>query len=377
MKRYLSVLLFLILSLTFNGRAVAGDSLKILVVYSQLATSIKTYIASEDIKGATLAVDKINTRGGLMGHKLEIIDFRAPSALEATAEVERILKENDILAVIGANISNLTLALAPIFQEKGIPVISPISTNPDVTLIGDYIFRACFTDPFQGKVMAGFALKDLGAKTAVILTKINSKFSQGLSEYFRQAFSEQGAILWQGRYLIEDNDFSQIIENIKKLNPDVVFVPGHGRDVGLILKQARNMGLKTVFLGGDGWGKGVLGFTGPEAAEGNCFANHWHTDVSDPLSREFKQAYYKKYGENLIASSAALAYDSVMLLADAVERAGSLDRKKIRDALAVTRDLKGITGTYTFDGNGDPIDKDAVILKYQNGRIVYVKTIKQ
>ena len=374
-KLFLFVLLFFLFALA-PVTAASDDSLYILVVYGQSPTAVKDYVSSEDIKGATLAVEKLNARGGLLGRKLEVIDLHAVEYLEARASASKIIKEKDILAGIGANVSNLTLAIAPLFQKAGIPLISPISTNPAVTRAGDYIFRACFTDPFQGEVMARFALQDLGAKTAVLLIKVSSKFSQELAMHFRRTFEKEGKILWEGEYLIEDSNFTEILNKVKLHKPDVVFLPGHGLDSGLILKQAHSMGIAPVFLGGDGWGKGVLGVAGAEASEGNYFSNHWHMDVDSELSHEFVRAYFKKYNEQLIAASAPLAHDAVMLLADAVSRAGSLDRRKIREALAKTEGFKGITGTYTFDPNGDPILKDAVILKYEKGDIVYVKTIK-
>jgi len=352
----------------------ADESVKIAVVFSHAKTAVQAYVAAEDIRGAELAVDAINAQGGLLGRPVEIVETRTSNALQAKTAVAELVQQGNILAVIGSNTSDTSLAVAPDLQEAGIPMISPISTNPRVTVVGDYIFRACFIDPFQGSVMAQFALQDLQATTAVIIKKTNSRFSVGLAEYFRETFSQQGTVLWEGKYLAEDVDFTRILTQVKELQPDVVFLPGHSTDSGLALKQAHAMGLNTTFLGGDGWGKGVLNVAEAEAAEGHYFSNHWHIDVQTPLNRQFVAAYGRKYGETLIAASAPLAYDAMLLLANAVQRAQSFERAAIRDALAATKDLQGITGTYRFDQHGDPIDKQAVILKYEQGEITFVTT---
>ncbi len=348
---------------------------KIAVVFSHAQTAIQAYVSAEDIRGAELALDTINARGGLLGRPIELVGIQIQGAITAKAAITELLQHDDILAVIGSNTSDTSLGIAPILQEAGIPMISPISTNPGVTLVGNYIFRACFIDPFQGKVMAQFALHDLQAKTAVIIKKTNSQFSLGLAEYFRETFSQEGTVLWEGKYLAEDVDFTQTMTTVKELHPDVVFLPGHSTDSGLVLKQAYAMGLHTTFLGGDGWGKGVLSVAGPEAAEGHYFSNHWHIDVDTPLNQQFVAAYRRKYDEQLIAASAPLAYDAMLLLANAVQRAQSLEPDAIRDALAATDNVQGVTGIYRFDQHGDPIDKQAVILKYEQGEIRFVKTI--
>ncbi len=355
----------------------ASDPIVIPVLYGQSTTAIESKITSEDIKGATLAMEDINSRGGLLGKKVEILDCRVSSIdlEEIKALMDKIEAVDELFAVIGANTSGLSLYFAPKFQEKEVLMISPISTNPNVTKVGDFIFRACFTDPFQGKVMAGFALEKLKAKTAVILTKITSDFSVGLSEFFAGEFEKGGTILAQETYLGETVDYTEILLKVQELGPDVVFVPGHGSDSGLIIKQADNMGINATFLGGDGWGKGLLGFSGTEAADGNYFSNHWHKDTESEKSREFVKKYEEKYGKGLIASSAALAYDAFMLLEEAVNRAGSFDAKGIRDSLSRIKDFKGVTGTFDFTKGRDPFDKEAVILKYVNGEIIYYATV--
>lgn len=357
----------------------ASNPIVIPVLYGQSTTAIENKITSEDIKGANLAMEDINSRGGLLGREVEIMDCRISSIdlEEISALMERINNVEELFAIIGANTSGLSLYFAPKFQEKGVLMISPISTNPEVTNVGDFIFRACFTDPFQGKVMARFAIDELQAKTAVILTKITSDFSVGLSQFFAGEFEKGGTILSQETYLGEAYDFSEILTTVQELKPDVVFVPGHGTDSGLIIKQAYNMGIESTFLGGDGWGKGLLGFSGNEAADGNYFSNHWHKDTENEKSREFVRKYQEKYGEGMIASSAALAYDAFLLLEEAVKMAGTFDPKAVRDSMNQIKNFKGVTGTFNFTRGRDPFDKEAVILEYDNGEIIYHATVSQ
>jgi len=371
MKNLLITVLFVILF----SNAWAEDAIKIPVIYGQMKTTVNKYIAAEDLRGALLAADKLNESGGILGKKVEIIDARASNIIEGVVLAKKLVQNKNIYVIIGANTSNLSLAVTPFFQKAGIPTISPISTNPKVTAAGDYIFRACFIDPFQGEIMSEFALKNLKAKTVAIITKIDSVFSRSLTEVFSKSFSTNGKIIYKGKYLSTDSDFTETLNKIKELKPDVVFVPGHGKDVGLLLKQAYSMGIKTTFLGGDGWGKGALGIAGAEAAEGNFFVNHWHVNVDTDLSRNFVEAYYKKFGKSEIAASAALSYDAVMLMAHSISKAGSLNKSEIRNNIANINGYKGVTGTYSFDKQGDPQGKSAVILKYHNGKIIFVESV--
>jgi len=358
--------------------AFANDRVVIPVLYGQSKTDLESMVTSEDIKGVTLAAEKINRNGGLLGRKVELVECVVTSVdmEELDAVYDKLTAVDDLFAVIGANTSGISLYFAPLLQKLGVLMISPIATNPKVTQAGDMIYRVCFTDPFQGKVMARFALEELGAGSVVILTKTTSTFSLGLSEYFKEAFEKGGGtVLAEESYAYERVDFSSILDRVKQLDPDVVFLPGHGTDSGMIIKQAEKMGIETVFLGGDGWGKGLIGFSGEEAAEGNYFSNHWHRDVDNPRSRAFVKRYYEKYGEGMIASSAPLAYDAMSILAEAVERAGSFNSREIKKELDRITDFKGVTGTFDFTRGRDPYNKEAVILKYEKGDIIYHSTV--
>jgi len=282
-----------------------------------------------------------------------------------------------VAAVIGAAWSSHSLGIAPVLQKRQIPMISPISTNPKVTLIGNFIFRVCFTDPFQGKVMAQFAYRDLKARTAIILTNVNSDFSIGLAEFFEKSFRQSGGkVLWEGDYKENAIDFSTVLKKVRLLQPDVVFVPGYIQDSAFVIKQARTMEIGSIFLGGDGWSGDQMYQYGGKAIEGSYYSQHWHSKVPFPKSQQLQASYHRKYGTKILPQFLPPAYDAVMVLADAIRRAQSLDRKKIRDTLAATKNFQGATGTITFDENGDPVNKDAVILKFENGTSVFVKTIK-
>ena len=363
------------LAIGLAALAAAQDSVSIYVTYGQMATEVAAFVAAEDIRGAVLAAERLNEQGGVLGRRVDIIDGRATSLDDVRIKAQEQLDADEIIAVVGANTSNMTLVVAPLFHAAGIPVVSPIATHPAVTAVGDHVFRACFTDPFQGELMATFALDDLDARRAVILTKVDSTYSLSLSEHFERSFSARGEVVWTGRYLADDSDFTALLEAVRRIAPDVVFVPGHGGDAGLLLKTARALGIRAVFLGGDGWGKGVLGIAGAEAVEGGYYANHWHADVQAAQSREFVRRYTARYGETLIAASAALAYDAVHMIADAITRAGSFERRAVRNALALTAGFEGVTGTITFNEQGDPVGKSGVVLVYRDGDIRFVRSV--
>ncbi len=351
-----------------------AETIKIAAIFAKSGDTSITDIYS--YRGLHLAVEEINNHGGLLGRQVEIIEMDNSSTALGSKKAATKAVELDVSAVIGASWSSHSLAMAPVLQEAGIPMISPISTHPEVTLKGEYIFRVCFTDLFQGKVMAQFAYKDLNARTAVILTNINSDYSMGLAQFFKEAFlKNNGKVLWEEKYLEQTIDFTDVLKKIHSLEPDVVFVPSYPRDSGFLLKQAKKMGVQTLFLGGDGWNATIYDFAA-EAAEENYFSNHWHADAPFSKSKKLLKDYRQSYGGGSVIAKVPLAYDAVMILADAIQRAQSLERSKIRDALAATKDFQGATGTISFDLHGDPKNKDALILQFKRGTVVFVKFIK-
>ena len=368
----------LLISLLMPGlfaQARATEAIKIAAIFA------KTGVAAKDnapiFQGVSLAVEGINSQGGLLGQQLEVIELDNSSNPIDSKKAALKAVELDVVAIIGAAWSSHSLAIAPVLQQRQIPMISPISTNPKVTLIGNFIFRVCFTDPFQGRVMAQFAYRDLKARTAIILTNVNSDFSIGLAEFFEKSFIQSGGkVLWEGEYKEKSVDFSTVLKKVRLLQPDVVFVPGYIKDSAFLIKQARTMEIGSIFLGGDGWSGDQMYKYGGKAIEGSYYSQHWHSKVPFPRSQQLQASYRIKYGKGIIPGFLPSAYDAVMVLADAIRRAQSLDHGKIRDTLAATKNFQGATGTITFDENGDPVNKDAVILKFENRTSVYVKTIK-
>jgi branched-chain amino acid transport system substrate-binding protein len=280
-----------------------------------------------------------------------------------------------VLAVIGAHWSSHSLAMAPILQKARIPMISPGSTNPEVTRVGDFIFRACFVDSFQGRAMARFARTELAAKTAVVLKNLDESYSLMLADFFARSFEQIGGrVLMDEEYRGKAVDFSSVLEKVKSLAPDVLYIPGYTRDSGLVINQAAAMGIRTTFMGGDAWDE-IYQYAG-DAVNGSFQSAPWHPEVPFPTSAHLKKCFKKLYHKDIENVSAPLAYDAFMLLADAVRRAGTLDREEVRNALAATRDFAGATGFITFDKQGDPVGKEVVVLKWEGGKAIYHRTMK-
>ena len=350
--------------------SLAADSIRVGAVFAK--TSKVAMGAELQLNGIRYAIEEINQAGGLLGKKLELLEFDNQGTAIGSMMAAQKAVEAGVVTVFGANWSSHSLSMAPILQKAKIPMITNISTNPKVTLVGDYIFRVCYTDPFQGKVLANFAIKDLKAMTAGVLVNVDDQYSEGLADFFIKNYQNQGGkILFIESYLEKSSDFTFFFEKVKKHRPEVLFHPGHTKVSAFVLKQARASGIKTTFLGGDGWNDSMYKIAG-RSIEGSYYSNHWHPKSANEKSLKFVEKY-KRLARGFDPAT-ALAEDCVYLFADAVLRAQSFDRRRIRDALAATRGFKGITGTISFDENGDPI-KSAVILKFENGSSVYVKTV--
>jgi branched-chain amino acid transport system substrate-binding protein len=354
---------------------VAEETVKIALIrnLTGLGSSAKQHVWM----GGELAVAEINQRGGVLGRPLEVIQLDDQSTPIGAKQAALQAIQAQVAGVVGLTWSSLALAAAPDLQAAGIPVVSSSATHPQVTHVGDYIFRVCFSDTLQGKVLAQLARDDLQAQTAVILVNTSDDYSLGLAQMFRDIFTQAGgAILWEGQYRKETLDFQDLLQHIAQLKPDVTFLPGHSRDSALIARQAANLGIHTQFLGGDAWQQIAQDPEAIKAVEGAYFTSHWHPDVTSSQSQHLKTIFRAQYGEDLFALGPVLTYDAVLILADAIQRAQSLDRQAIRDALAATQNFIGASGTITFDANRDPINKEMVILTFKNGQIVFVKTIK-
>lgn len=325
--------------------------------------------------GLYLACDEVNKAGGVLGKKINLIvedDQCRPE--EAANAAQKLIQEDKVVCLIGEVASSNSLAAAPICQNAKVPMITPSSTNPAVTKTGNYIFRICFTDDFQGRVMSRFAREKLKAKTAVIFSDVSSDYSKGLSQVFRADFTKAGGkILDEESYSQGDRDFRAQLTKFKPLNPDVMYVPGYYGEVATIMSQARQLGLTCVGIGGDGWDSPKLVEIGGKAVEGCYFSNHYSKDDPNPVVQKFVADYTARYKEAPDAL-AACAYDAFRIVVDALKRAGKVDRTALRDALAKTKNFDGVTGKITIDANRNA-RKSATILTIKNGKQAFVMTM--
>ncbi|WP_108649549.1 ABC transporter substrate-binding protein [Dongshaea marina] len=347
---YLRLVILLLMGTISVGAQAA--SVKIAAIYAK--TGKATVSNSKSLRAVRFAVSEINRAGGVLGGPIELIELdNRSSALYSRQMAEQAVKLG-VSAVIGSMWSAHSLAMAPVLQAAKIPMLTPSSTNPEITRSRDYIFRSTFTDTQQAKVMAWVASERLDARTALVLTNSGSKYSLGLSEYFIRNFSQQRGHRYQQKFYRDtDKSFVGLLEKITKMPPDVIFLPGYAKDSGLLIKQARQLGLTASFLGGDGWGKNTIRQYAGDAVDGSYFTTHWF----DPKALEALDQRLAKAGLNYSAESDlnALAYDGMNILAAAIERAGSREPHKIRDALASTKNFQGVYGKISFDANGDAI----------------------
>jgi branched-chain amino acid transport system substrate-binding protein len=321
--------------------------------------------------GIMLAVDEINGAGGVNNRKIRIIteDDQSKSE-EAASAVTKLISQNNVIAVLGEVASSASLAAAPICQSNKVPMITPSSTNERVTQIGDYIFRMCFIDPYQGEAMANYLSKQLGMKRAAVLIDVKSDYSTGLSANFERVFiTNGGQIVGKQSYAQGDSDFRSQLTTLKSTNPEVIFVPGYYNDIGQIAIQARDLGMNQPLAGGDGWESPKLFEIGGKALDGCFYSNHYHVDDPAPAVREFVQKYQERFGAKP-DSLAALAYDSTRVLADSIKRAGTTDGAKLRDAIAATKNFTGVTGMINLGPDRNPIGKKLAILEVRNNTTV-------
>jgi branched-chain amino acid transport system substrate-binding protein len=373
-KRLLAVLTIVIFGLGLScGQKLDPHEIRI-GEYGSLTGSQATFGISTQ-NGIQLAMDEANAAGGVNGKTLRVIavdDQGKPE--EAAVVVTKLITRDQVQVVLGEVASSLSLAAAHICQDHQIPMISPSSTNPKVTQQGDYIFRVCFIDPFQGRVMADFALGNLKAKTAAILRDQKSDYSMGLADFFIKRFKEKGgSIVSDESFVAGDVDFKSQLTNIREKTPDVVFIPGYYTEVGLIAKQARELGVKVPLLGGDGWESSKLYEMGGKALDGCYFSTHYSAESSDPKVQAFVKKYQARFGE-APDGLATLGYDAAGVLVAALKKTKSLGGADIREAIAKTKDYAGVTGSISMDSNRDAV-KPAVVLKIENSKSSYVTTV--
>lgn len=381
MKRTLiSLLLITILLFTFacerrGGLGAGGETGQIVVGYYGDLTGRTSNFGVSTRNGVLMAADEINKAGGINGRQITILSEDDEGRPEKAATVvTKLIDQDRVIALLGEVASGNTLAAAPKAQSARVPMISPSSTNPAVTQVGDYIFRVCFIDPFQGEVMAKFAANTLKARSAAIMLDFNSPYSRGLTEFFEKSFTKLGGqVVSKQSYTQGDRDYKGQLTSIRSLNPDVIYVPGYYGEVGVIAKQAKQLDIKAPLLGGDGWDAPQLWELGGDSLNGSFMSNHYSVEDPSPAIQKFVADFKARY--NIAPDAlAALGYDAMRVLADALKRSGTSEGPALRDAIAATKEFAGVTGVITINAERNAV-KPAVILKLQGGKYVYQETI--
>lgn len=357
-----------------------GDTIKVGGI-AELTGDIPAVGASFK-NAAEMAVAKINDAGGLEvgGKKYQIeliIEDNAGKADQSASAAQKLITQDNVVAIIGPNASRYAIPASEIAESNKVALISPWSTNPKTTLDANtnapksYVFRACFIDPFQGRVVAKFALDQLKATKAAVLYDVASEYNKGIAEFFKQTYEENGGtVVAFETYTTGDKDFSAQLTKIKETSPEVIFLPNYYSEVPLQIQQAQGLGIDVPFLGSDSWGSAELLTLCGADCEGFYFSTHYAADNATPVAKEMIDAYKAKYG-NTPDDVAALTYDAFGLLWQALQSAGTVDRQAVRDALAKIPNYEGVTGTMQFqEGSGDPI-KSAVILQINNGAFTF------
>jgi branched-chain amino acid transport system substrate-binding protein len=326
-------------------------------------------------QGFVLAFEEINGEGGILGQKIELVteDDQSKPGQSATA-VRKLITQDKVVAILGDATSSATLEAAPIAQSDKIPMITPTATNPRITEVGDFIFRVCFLDEFQGRVLAKFAREKLKAQRIFTLTDVKQDYSVDLLKFFKDEFTKLGGtIVGEQSYSTGDIDFRAQLTPIRGTKPDAVYVPGYYQEVALIVKQGRQIGLTMPFIGCDGWANQALVTIGGKAIDGCFFTNHFSPDDQSPIVKSFVAKYQDKYGA-LPDTFSALGYDAARLLADALKRAGSTDSSALREALAKTQAFPGVTGQISIDANRNA-SKPGLIVTVKDGKFVIAEKI--
>jgi branched-chain amino acid transport system substrate-binding protein len=326
-------------------------------------------------RGFLLAFEQINGEGGILGQKIELIteDDQSKPGQSATA-VRKLITQDKVAAILGDATSSATLEAAPIAQSDKIPMMTPTATNPRITEVGDFIFRVCFLDEFQGRMLARFAREQLKAQKIFTLTDVKQDYSVDLLKFFEDEFTKLGGtIVGEQSYSTGDTDFRAQLTPIRAVKPDAVYVPGYYQEAALIVKQGRQIGLTMPFIGCDGWANQALIEIGGKAVNGCFFTNHFSPDDQSPIVKSFVTKYQEKYG-TLPDTFSALGYDAARLLSGAIQRAGSTDPAAVRDALARTADFQGVTGQISFDANRNA-SKPGLIVTVKDGKFEVAEEI--
>lgn len=358
-----------------GGSGDGGDTIKI-GINLELSGGVASYGQSED-KAIDLAVEEINDDGGIDGKKIELVKVDNKSdAGEATSGAIKLITKDKVVAIIGAATSGNTVAQVEVAGKNKVPLISPSGTSTTVTVtdkgkLNEFAFRTAFIDPFQGTVAANFAANELKVKNVAIYADNSSDYAKGLAASFKKDFEAAGGkIVAQESYVAKDTDFRSTLTSLKSKNPDFIFIPGYYEEVGLIVKQAREMGITVPLMGADGWDSpDIVDLAGADALNNTYIITAYSSEDPDGKAKAFSDKFNEKYGE-APNSFHALGYDTVYLLKDAIERADSTDGTKIKEALEATDNLDLVTGLYSMDENHHPV-KSATIIEFVDGEQVF------
>lgn len=361
---------------TISGCNKGGGDEILIGEYGSLTGPNATFGISST-NGLKLAVEELNNAGGLLNKKVKLItydDQGKPS--EAQTVVQRLIKNDNVVAVIGEVASSNSKAGAPICQQNKIPMITPASTNPEVTAIGDYIFRVCFIDPFQATVVSKFILNTLKLKKVALLKDVKNAYSTGLADFFEKEFKNMGGeIVEVQSFSAGDKDFKAQLTSIKAKNPEAIFIPAYYTDVNLISIQAREIGLTVPLIGSDGWeSEKLTEGKAKDALEGCYFSTHVSTENPDPKIQEFIKKYKAKYN-SMPDAMAFLAYDAGLILFEAMKKAGTTDPEKVKNELAKIKDFSGVTGKISINEQRNAV-KPAVILEIKGGQFKFKETVQ-
>jgi branched-chain amino acid transport system substrate-binding protein len=364
----------LAIALLLTTYAKEGDAIKI-GEYASLTGKEATFGQSAH-KGIVMAFEEINSAGGVLDRKLELVsEDNQTKPGESGTVAKKLISRDKVIALLGEVSSGRSLEVAPLAQNAHIPMIAPAATNPAVTEKGDYIFRVCFIDPFQGTVMAKFAANDLKVKKVAIISSVSNAYSVGLAKFFRETFvSGGGAIAVEQKYSEGDKDFRAQLTAVKAANVQGVFVPGYYTESALIVRQARELGITIPFFGGDGWVSDQLLQIGGNSLNGCYYSTHFSPEDNAPTAQTFVKKFKARWSDETPDAFAALGYDSAYVLADALKRAGTTDGPKLRDALAATKNFSGATGITTIDKDRNAT-KAATIIAIRGGKLEFYKTV--
>lgn len=369
-----NLIFILPLLFVFSCTKKSNDNEILIGSYSSNTGATATFGVNQ-LRGIEMAIEEINAAGGVKGKKIKHINYDNKSNNDETlAVVNRLISQDKVIALIGEATSGRSKIGAGVAQQNKIPMISSSATNPEVTKTGNYIFRACFIDPFQGMVMAKFMTENLKLKKAAVMRDTKNDYSVGLSDIFSEKLKSLGGeIVTDNAYQEGDIDFKSQLTAIKAKNVEAIFIPGYYNEVALVAKQAKELGIKAVLLGGDGWSSPKLFEIAKDSINGNYFSNHYTTESTDPKTINYVKAFKAKYNE-VPDVMAALAYDATYILVEAIKNTQEINSENIRNELAKIKDFQGVTGKMSMDENRNAV-KSAVVVQVQNENYKFITSV--